>query len=76
MTHYPKFFLHKGRILALRVMYKPKNELMKRCHKIWAGAPPPLLKTKSKKTAPFLREPLPHITTYFTASSALPFVLG
>ena len=65
MTHYPKFFLNRGRILALWVMYTicggntllllTKYALMKRYQKIGQSPlpPPPLIWTKSKRTAPF-----------------------
>ena len=59
MTHYPKFFLDKGRILALwhfagnRLLLLKKNALMKGDKKIGQNSPPPLIWTKSKRTATF-----------------------
>ena len=72
MTHYPKLFLNKGRILALWVMYciQPKKKQFKVQiigileEILIKNAPvkrssPPLIWTKSKRTAAFFSENLP-----------------
>ena len=74
MTHYPKFFLIKGRILVGHV-YNLKtvkssnychfgridqNTLMKRCQKFGQG-PPFLIWTKSKRTGVFPQDTFPKV---------------
>ena len=49
-----------------RLLLLTKNALMKRWQKIWAG-PPPLIWTKSKRTATFFRDGVPYFRSHLAS---------
>ena len=55
MTHYPKFQKKYWHFGGNRLLLLIKNVQMKRWHKIWAGPSPPLIWTKSKRRATFVK---------------------
>ena len=85
MTHYPKFFLIKvmylkkqfkvqiiGLLEEKRLLLLTKNALMKRRQKIGQGLPP-LVWTKSKRTAAFFRETVQKMILRFQFSDIIIF---